>query len=336
MTEKLFDFLESPENSSARTFSEEGGKDLFVGSLFYGYPTDNGKSPTSSKKLLLDLNILADIRAKVNRNNLRNLFTWAAKNGIEASPLVALSEQQRTHATPKSAYDQYLHVMKEEFDFSISKAEADSNYAIIKSASPKITENTKLQRDYLLIVKWVYHSKLDFNTSIERLADYILKENLPVFTIGLYLGCMYLHVKHHPNLYSAKLVSKIQSDMSISGKHESRLMNVASDLALLQASAEIFYIKSTNEYNYSFIASGDITIHHALAELCWAKMKVNKFGNFGSLAFRPESISGKSINDILERYSVIFSKRDTSAIAQAERKINLRRVADQLYSTLRG
>lgn len=334
MKEQIFDFLGQPEDSVVMTFSGGEGKDLFLGSPFFGYPTKDGVVPPYSKKLILDLNLLGDLRSKSNRNNLLRLFAWAGCNGVEITPLVALSEQQRSHADPKFAYDDYLRVMEEEFGYSLSSGEAEKNYNVIRSASSNITANTKLQRDYLLIMKKFYRSKAGFRKSVKGFADFVLAEDLPVFTIGLYLGCMYLHVKHNPGMYSAKLVSKIRSDMDVSGNHESRLMNVASDLALLQSTAEIFYNRLTDEYSYSFIASGDVTIHHALSELCWAQMKVNGAGNFGSLAFRPGSVAGKAIAEVLEEYARAFSQRENSAEAQAIRKENLRRVADDLYSTL--
>ena len=316
------------------TFSDREGKDLFLGSPFFGYPIKNEVVQPCSKKLILDLNLLGDLRSKGNRNNLLRLFAWAGSNGVEVTPLVALSEQQRSHADPRFAYDDYLRVMKEEFGYSLARGEAEKNYNVIRLVSPNITANTKLQRDYLLIMKRFYRSKAGFRKSVKELAEFILVEDLPVFTIGLYLGCMYLHVKHNPSMYSAKLASKIQSDMDVSGNHESRLMNVASDLALLQSTAEIFYNRLTDEYTYSYIASGDVTIHHALSELCWAQMRVNGAGNFGSLAFRPGSVAGKAIVEVLEKYARTFSQRENSAEAQAIRKKNLRRVADDLFSTL--
>lgn len=334
MKEQVFDFLERPEESVVRTFSDGEGKDLFLGSPFYGYPTRCSMVSSCSKKLILDLNLLGDLRSKGNRNNLLRLFSWAGSNGVEVTPLVALSEQQRSHADPKFAYDDYLRVMKEEFGYSLPKEEVEKNYDAIRSVSPNITANTKLQRDYLLVMKKFYRSKAGLKKSINEFAKFILAEDLPVFTIGLYLGCMYLHVKHNPGMYSVRLASKVQSDMDVSGNHEGRLMNVASDLALLQSTAEIFYNRLTDEYSYSFIASGDVTVHHALSELCWVKMKVNGAGNFGSLAFRPESIAGKAITEVLNAYAKVFSERENSAKAQAVRKENLRRVADQLYSTL--
>jgi len=250
------------------------------------------------------------------------------------SPLVALSEQQRTHADPRFAYDDYLRVLREEFGFSLPEDEADKNYEVIRSLSPVITENTRLQRHYLLMVKKFYRSKAGFKRSINEFAEFILDENLPVFTFGLFLGCMYLHIKSNPDMYGTKLVSKIQSDMEVAGNHEARLMNVASDLALLQSSAEIFYNRITGEYTYAFIASGDVTIHHALSELCWAQMRVTAGGNFGSLGFRRENCAGRAIADLLTPYSRVFSVRDASPDAVAVRKENLVRVADQLFTSL--
>ncbi|UXJ50303.1 hypothetical protein [Pseudomonas citronellolis] len=331
---EFFEFLEAPEESSVRTFSDDEGKDLFVGSLFYGYPTSGGKNPLFSKKLILDLNLLGDIRSNGNRKNLLRLFSWAGANEVEMTPLVALSEQQRSHADPRFAYDDYLRIMNEEFGVALSSEEVDKNYEIIKSISPNITENIRLQRHYLLVVKKFYRAKVGFKRGVNEFVEFILSENLPVFTLGLFLGCMYLHVKNNSDMYSAKLVSKIQSDMEVTRSHEARLMNVASDLALLQSTAEIFYNRLTGEYSYSFIASGDVTIHHALSELCWAQMRVDSTGNFGVLGFRPESIAGKAITDLLNPYSKVFSGRDASASAQTVRKENLVRVADQLFSSL--
>ncbi|MFJ3051898.1 hypothetical protein [Pseudomonas nitroreducens] len=334
MITELFDCVLAPGESSVRIFSDEAGKDLYVGSLFFGYPkSDRGRLPIS-KKLILDLNVLGDIRSKKNRNNISKLFCWAAESGVEISPLVALSEQQRTHSDPRFAYDDYLRVLREEYGFALPKHEADKNYEVIRSLSSQITYNTKLQRNYLLIMKRFYRSKAGFKRSVNEFAKFILDENLPVFTFGLFLGCMYLHVKNYPEMYSAKLVSKIQSDMDVSGDHETRLMNVASDLALLQSSAEIFYNRLTGEYTYSYIASGDVTIHHALSELAWAQIRVNATGNFGSLGFRQEGSAGEDIHALLQPYSAAFSARDMSPGAQEVRRENLVRVADQLFTSL--
>lgn len=329
-----FDCVLAPGESSVRVFSDDAGKDLYVGSLFYGYPTSDRGRPALSKKLILDLNVLGDIRSKRNSNNIFKLFEWAAEKGVEISPLVALSEQQRTHSDPRFAYDDYLRVLQEEYGFCLPKHEVDGNYEVIRSLSPQITYNTRLQRNYLLIMKKFYRSKAGFKRNVNDYANFILDENIPVFTFGLFLGCMYLHVKSHPEMYSAKLVSKIQADMEVSGDHEARLMNVASDLALLQSSAEIFYNRITREYTYTYIASGDVTIYHALSELAWAKIRVNAAGNFGSLGFRQESTAGPDIYPLLQSFSAEFSARDMSPDAQEVRRENLVRVADQLFTSL--
>lgn len=324
-----------PQKHSLIKISDDEGENIYLGSPFYGAPNFSGIKAKVNTLLILDLNILSDLRNKKNQKNIRRLLTWAAEHNAEITPLVALSEQQRTHGSPRYAYDEYLDALKAEYGWSIHKEEIEKNYLAIEKISPSIAINTALWRDYLLLIKKFYHSKVGFKRKVDEFIGFLLNKDLPIFTLGLYAGCSYFHMKANPALYDEGLISKVQSDMDIHGKdHEKRLMNVASDMALIQSSAELFYVRQTQEYNVAFIASKDVTIPHILTELCWAEVLVNSAGNFGRMGFRPESKSGKEIFKILSPHAESINIRSQDANSVAARKINLKVIANEIFSQL--
>ncbi|MCU1772258.1 hypothetical protein [Pseudomonas sp. 13B_3.2_Bac1] len=335
MENTIFETNLLPQKHSLIKISDDEGENIYLGSPFYGTPNFSGIKAKVNTLLILDLNILSDLRSRKNSNNIKRLLTWAAEHNAKITPLVALSEQQRTHKSPRYAYDEYLDALKAEYGWSINKKEIEKNYLAIEKISPNISTNTALWRDYLLLIKKFYHSKAGFKRKTEEFITFLLDKDLPIFTLGLYAGCSYFHMKVNPSLYDEGLISKVQSDMDIQGKnHEKRLMNVASDMALIQSSAELFYIRQTQEYNVAFIASKDITIPHILTELCWAEVLVNSAGNFGRMGFRPESKSGKEIFNILSPHSESINSRSQDANSVDARKKNLKVIANEIFSML--
>ena len=120
MENTIFETNLLPQKHSLIKFSDDEGENIYLGSPFYGAPNLSGIKAKVNTLLILDLNILSDLRSRKNSNNIRRLLTWAAEHSAEITPLVALSEQQRTHKSPRYAYDEYLDALKAEYGWSIN------------------------------------------------------------------------------------------------------------------------------------------------------------------------------------------------------------------------
>jgi hypothetical protein len=251
---------------------------------------------------------------------------------LEVTPIVGISEQQRTHGNPGEAFNNYIDILKEDYLYDLPESEIQRLLGVFIDHSPKIKQNTELFRDYLVIIKYFYHKKLPLEKKIEELSDLIHKRNVPVLAFAFILGCVFFHVKENPEKYTKKVVSKVQSDMAISPKkEEKKLWNVASDIMLFMAPAELFFNYETGEYNFSYVASGDITCGLTLSEVCYGQIVVNENTCFGMPGLRPTGISSQTISPYIGKYLKQSPQQSFTRKGSADpRRENLRKLAAEL------
>lgn len=310
---------------------------IFIGTPFYGFPSLDkvGEDKVKTNRLLLlDLNVVSFIRQRKNIENIRGLFLWAAAEKLTITPIVALSEQNRLHKNPDGAFNEYVKVLKEDYFYDLPKEEVDRLLSVFREYSPPIHENTKLFCDYLVIIKHFYHKNLTLEKKIASFCNLVHERNVPVLAFAMLIGCVYFYVKENPSQYSDRVVSKVQSDMSVSPnteKENKKLWNAASDIMLFMAPAEIFYNYEMNDYNFSFLASSDITVGLALFEICYGKIVVNQNRCWGHPGIRPQGFSSKVLDPLLAKYlkqspQHSYTKKDESD----PRKANLAKLVSEL------
>jgi len=75
----------TPEEFKILEFVSENERTIYLGTPFYGDLEENEKSLIEnnfSYLLILDLNVINDIRSGKNQTNVLKLFQWAAKNNV--------------------------------------------------------------------------------------------------------------------------------------------------------------------------------------------------------------------------------------------------------------
>lgn len=308
---------------------------IFIGSPFLGVPSldpEGKKIVQTNNLLILDLNVINFIRQRKNKVNIQGLLEWTAKKGLEITPIVGLSEQFRTHGDPYSAFNKYIETLKIDYQYDLSSTEVEKCFRVISNYSPKIQQNTELLRDYLIIIKFFYHQNCTLEEKVRQFAQLLYNRNVPVFAFAFLLGCVFFHVKDSPNKFSQKLVSKVQSDMAVSpNKEERKLWNVASDIMLFMAPAELFFNYETGEYNFSFIASGDITCGLILSEISYGQIVVNQNTCFGMVGLKPTGLSAPVMAHYINEYLKASPQQSfTRKGASDQRTANLKRLVSDL------
>lgn len=330
--------LRNPENLKSKTFGDGDENTIYVGTPFYGELSKNqdGTLPVSANKvMILDLNVISDIRSDDNKKNVSNLLNWALKNNISFIPSVALSEQQRYHEVPAEAFKQLIDSLNNKHGFNIPKAKSDIIYNEVVRKIDNINHNTELLKDYLVLIKNFYHKKYGLKRKIEEFSKFIREEEIPVLGFAFVLGCTYFHAKENKTLYSEKLLSKIQKDMDVTGKEqEKKLWNVAADFMLFMAASELFVNElHPKEYNISYIASKDITVSHALNEICYASIVVNNNVSFCNIGLRPDGTRSEELATLITKHlkqSKNFSHDGTPNQSHKKYRAKLKKMADEL------
>jgi len=240
--------------------------------------------------LLLDVNILSAIRERKNVANVRGLFTWAANQRLEVTPIIAVAEQHRTHGAPDWAFRHYVDALREDYFYDLPLQEVERLLSVFSEYSPAVAQNVNFLAHYYVLIKHFYNKRWSAERKVKEFAELIHERNVPVLAFAFLLGCVYFCVRENPQRFSSAVVSKVQSDMCIHTNKEkelSHLRNLASDLILFMTPAEIFFNHETSDFNFCYIASGDISIGLALSEIAYGQIIVNDGRCFGHPGFRP-------------------------------------------------
>ena len=319
-------FLCMEYNIETMLFSSESERDIYFGTPFYG----KFKSVQNINTIaLLDLNIIDDIRKGNNQNNLLKLFEYCAKNDIESTPAIALLEQVRTHGNPKFAFDNYINSLKERFSFNIPESEEKKVFTLINDfGNFKIDEHINMLKSYIVILKYVNTKKVSFDVKVKQFIGLIDEHNIPFFTFAFFLGCSMLHIQANQQLYDKKLVSKTRKDLNIGSNIEKESLNLASDLFLIMSVSELFHNNATNEYNFSYIATGDLLIAHALKTIRFAGIKIINGRKFPIITIMPET---DFYNDMIKHIDGIEKLSKKINFSRSNKKAQaLKRLTEQL------
>lgn len=251
-----------------------------------------------NRLLLLDVNILGSIRERKNVGNIRSLFAWAASQELEVTPIVAVAEQHRTHGAPDRAFRHYVEALREDYLYNLPQQEVERLLSVFSKHSPAIAQNVQFIAHYYVLIKYFYHKRWSAERKVKEFSDLIHEKNVPVLAFAFLLGCSYFYVRENPQQFSSAVISKVQSDMCVhpqKEKERSHLRNLASDLMLFTAPAEIFFNHETSEFNFCYVASGDVSIGLVLSEIAYGKITVNDGRCFGHPGFRLSGATGRAL-----------------------------------------
>ena len=275
---------------------------IWIGSPFFGHPStepDRFAPPfPTNRLLLLDVNILGAIRERKNVANVRGLFAWAAVEGLEVTPIVAVAEQHRTHGAPDRAFKHYVDALRKDYLYDLPSEEVERLLTVFAEHSPAVADNVDFLAYYYVLIKHFYHKPWSAERKVKEFAELIHRRNVPVLAFAFLLGCVCFCVRENPRQFRPTMVSKVQSDMCIHGNKDTErvhLKNLASDLMLFMAPAEIFFNHETSEFNFSYVASGDASIGLALSEIAYGQIVVNDGRCFGHPVFRPSGITSSAL-----------------------------------------
>jgi hypothetical protein len=116
-------------------------------------------------------------------------------------------------------------------------------------------------------------------------------------------------------------------------KEKVHLKNLASDLMLFMAPAEIFFNHEASEFNFCYVASSDVSIGLALAEIAYGQIVVNDGRCFGQPGFRPSGIIGAALEPVVVQYLRQSPQHDYSFKGRSDGRVeNLERLAEKLIN----
>jgi len=254
---------------------------------------------------------------------------------FEITPVIGLLEQQRTHGNPQYAYDEYINSLRENFKFHISDDTKEKSYALMNNFQNEMKSNVGLLRDYIVIIKYFYHKNLTLEEKITQFIKMMYEDNLPIFAYSLFLGCSFFHVKANSHKYDKKIVEKIQKDMNLGENLNEKSLNMASDLMLIMAASELFYNQYDNKYDFSYLASGDLLIKHALNEICFHQIHISKENRkYPVISLVPDTACYNDTIELLQNLISEYGKKDRKIGAKEEESIRRKNLEKKVKSLL--
>ncbi len=313
---------------------------IWIGSPFRGLPSSEADRflPVSplNRLLLLDVNILGAIRERKNVANVRGLFAWAASQGLEVTPIVAVAEQHRTHGAPDRAFRHYVDALREDYLYDLPPQEVERLLGVFSEHSPAVAQNVNFLAHYYVLIKHFYNKRWSAERKVKEFVDLIHKRNVPVLAFAFLLGCVCFYVRENPQQFSSAVVSKVQSDMCIHANKEKErchLKNLASDLMLFMAPAEIFFNHETSEFNFCYVASGDVSIGLALSEIAYGQIVVNDGRCFGHPGFRPSGATCSALGATVAQCLRQSPQQSYSFKGRSDGRFdNLERLAEEMIN----
>jgi hypothetical protein len=313
---------------------------IWIGSPFFGLPSSEQDRFTPpyplNRLLLLDVNILSSIRERKNVSNVRELFFWAAKEELEITPIVAVAEQYRTHGAPDRAFRHFVDALREDYFYDLPSQEVERLLSVFSEHSSAVSENVDFLANYYVLIKHFYRKPWSATRKVQEFAELIHKRNVPVLAFAFLLGCVCFYVKESPQQFAQTVVSKVQSDMCLypdKDRERAHLKNLASDLMLFMAPAEVFFSNETSEFHFCYVASGDVNIGLALREIAYGQIVVNDGRCFGHPGFRPSGVTGNALGEIVSQCLRQSSQQSYTFKGRSDGRFdNLSRLASEMLN----
>lgn len=329
-----------------------GKKTLYLGTPFLG-GTNHGENTNVilNKKILIDSNVLSDIRKNTNRSTIDAFLNEAAKMKAEVSHIFAAAELFINHETPEAAIYEYYDSLDLNFNIFIPLSERDEFVCNVKNNIDQIRSNINILRDWLIIAKYIYNRKNGIKKHVIEFSEMVRYNHLPIFSFIYHVILVFFHVKENRTLYDDEFFNKVQSDMTYRETLEDEidsLNNVARDMALLMTAVEIFYCYEDNVNDFSWIASSDATIGLILQEICIAEIaseeKKSKRGvrytqNIAKVGLRPTGFSHKQLEAIISKYPPMeeentLSRSDSISLKKSRLPLFSRNILKSRYQEL--
>ena len=312
-----FDLSEAIPFEQYHKFCGDEGKPIYFGTPFLGLSDLTRSHVVLNHKILIDSNIMSDIRKGKNKENIAFLMRQGGIRHAELSHIFSSAELYINHRHPSFALSEYYKAINQNYGASIDKELQKEFEIIITNTIPGIRRNIRFIRDWLVIAKYIYNRKLGLQKKAKELSELIKYNHLPILSFMHMMVLLFSYVKENKSDFDEETYNKIKSDMdyrpTIKKEIES-LNNVARDISLFMAATEIFYCFEDNVNDFSWIASSDATVGLILQEICFAKISsletmsvrgVKYTQNHPSVGFRPSGKSFDTLNELISKHAPI-------------------------------
>lgn len=340
----LFDMIDELPFESHLIRGDDGDKDIFIGSPFYGYPKlIEGEVVSRVNSVLLDSNIFVDVCKGRNVKGVRKLFEFACAHNLSISPLYAMVETSLNYHSPRHALNEFRKKLREDYGIEYPEENADALLKISSDSCGSIKENVFLIRSYLVIVKKIFSMPGGLKKHIDNLIGYVRYNDLPQFGFLMILSVVLLFARKNQELFDSLMIKKIDKDMQVKTtreKEELSLDNVARDIALFLACCEGLY-SSIDQVNEVFwIASSDATLRLMLEEICVYKYFMqpgNGLAPFSiDVGLRKGGRAFEEIADLLSKEMRNLRSQPSRSISDIhQRKVNLRIASESIMNRYR-
>jgi hypothetical protein len=308
---------------------------IFLGSVFPG--TLSNPRHSIDRSVVLDTNILSEIRNNPSGPAARALVGWAERSRVHLDPTYALMEQRVSHGNPGRALEQYVEVLRDTFGHQITRASADQMNALLESKKSVVEHNMGLLRDYLPLIKRIWKDSGDTAKKASVLAKHIVSADLPRFTFAFFFACVAFRSRDRDGSMSEEERDKIAKDMGISPQRDreaKRLTNLAFDMSIFTVCPEIVLRPSEQDVVFlTKIASLDRSfsayIRNIKCPLVWRVPGSHKqTSSIAGWALQPgEDFPDSLIQEIAR---TVPKDVDLDPAARSRRRSNLTRFAAEL------
>lgn len=294
------------------------GKPIYFGTPFAGASQNLASDIKLNQKVLIDSNIMSDIRNGSNEKNIALMMLNGAILDAEMSHIFSSAELYVSHENPDSLLTKYYRSINDKYLACIDTQEQNQFKDIVFNHKAQIKQNIMIIRDWLVIAKYVYHRKqTNLDKIAKELAEIIKYNNLPILSFAHLIILLFSYVKNNKSRFDNKVFSKIQSDMEYRSTYDEEiksLYNFAKDITIFLFAPQIFFYQNDEgqpNCDYSWIASSDITVGLILREICIYKIttrqSISNDGqkfllNIPEVGFRESGTSFEVLNELVDSY----------------------------------
>lgn len=344
MRETKFELNECFPFSLSSISGENGGKPIYVGSPFSGYPKlIEGSVIAKQHTLLVDSNIFGDIWKSRNTENIKKLLLQSSNHKLNFSILYAAAETYLNYHAPDEAIDEFFQALRNDYGVTYPSDDILKLKSIVENSLAGIQANIEIIRNYLVVVKNVFLMNGGVKKHVEALTEIVKYNNLPQFGFAMLLSLVLFYARKNQSEFENGMIKKIDKDMQVKRSREEEealLDNVARDICLYLACTEAFYHFSDQVNEVCWLASGDATIGLMLNEIHFTKISYRELcAHKNTTAFMSEvdlKEDGKSyatLKPLIEKFwgkNLKTPSLDSKDIH--EKRLNLRKYADSIMN----
>lgn len=315
---------------------QRGGQPIWVGAPILSPPriwtgSSVGDIVTPLRHhLVLDLNLVAQIRGRTNRENIGSLFEKAAERSWQLEIQFAAVEQHRTHADPLLALEECASAIQQHYPVQVL-GKLDQFSSTIFRHLNDLKSEIQILADFCVVIKYFYRKNWGLRRKISEFSA-LISSKLPCLTTGYLLGCLLFYAKENRDEFP-EFFDKIQSDMHFFGdpeKDRTAALNLASDLSYFTYSTLGFRNIWKDDFHMIRVASSDAAMGLILREMCYVVIDIENSIPYGTAAYRPNSIAETNLKEIVIKFMPSTSQPlGVKKNGEDPRRSNLKAVAEE-------